>query len=195
MENINEQNLTNWENKEEWNSFYKSYYPYLKNMAISCKLPSQDAEDVVQDVLISMAKQFRDQKFTSEKGAFHAWVTKFAKWRIIDIVRKNKIRSNLITSGDDFLMECQADSSPSIDEKYKIAHQREIVKQAVKNFKGNKKSKEYHIFYDFFIQNMSQEEIAAKYKTNMNNIYLAKHRVLKRLKKDIKSIDGVKYAY
>ncbi len=195
MENINEQNLTNWENKEEWNSFYKSYYPYLKNMAISCKLPSQDVEDVVQDVLISMAKQFRDKKFTSEKGAFHAWVTKFAKWRIIDIVRKNRIRSNLITSGDDLLMESQPDNSQNNDEKYEIEHQREIVKEALKNLKGSRKSKEYHIFYDFFIQNMSKEDIVVKYKTNLNNIYLAKHRVLKRLKKEIKNIDKVKYAH
>lgn len=185
MEPINEQNLSDWSNNEEWNSFYKSYHPYLKNIAISCKLPSQDVEDVVQEVLISMAKQFRDKRFASDKGAFHAWVTKFAKWRIIDIVRKNRTRSNLITTGDDLLMESQPDMSQNLDNKFEIEYKRLIVKKALKNLKNNKRTKEYNIFFDLFVGKMSKEELMAKYQTTANSIYFAKHRVLKRLKEEV----------
>lgn len=188
MEPINEQNLSDWSNNEEWNSFYKNYHPYLKNIAISCKLPSQDVEDVVQEVLISMAKQFRDKRFASDKGAFHAWVTKFAKWRIIDIVRKNRTRSNLIKTGDDILMESQPDERQSLERKFEIEHQKVVVKKALKNLKGGKRTKEYKIFFDYFINNMSKEELMCKYKTNANNIYLAKHRVLKRLKEEVNNL-------
>lgn len=185
MENINEQNLKSWENKQEWNSFFQQYYPYLKNLAISHKLPSQDVDDVVQEVFISMAKQFQNQSFDSGKGVFHAWVTKFAKWRIIDIVRKNRTRSNLITTGDDLLMESQPDMSQNLDNKFEIEYKRLIVKKALKNLKNNKRTKEYNIFFDLFVGKMSKEELMAKYQTTANSIYFAKHRVLKRLKEEV----------
>lgn len=194
MEKIKEQSLKSWADDKEWNSFFKQYYPYLKNLAINHNLSAQDVDDVVQEVFVSMAKQFQNQSFDSGKGAFHAWVTKFAKWRIIDIIRKNRTRTNLITTGDDILMESQPDTSQNIEKKFEIEHQKVIIKKALKNLRGNKKTKEYSIFHAFFIQNMSQEDIIKKYHTNSNNIYLAKHRILKRLKEEVQKLSEKDYA-
>jgi RNA polymerase sigma factor (sigma-70 family) len=194
MEKINEQSLKSWGDDKEWNLFFNQYRPYLLKLAINYKLPSQDVEDVVQEVFISMAKQFQNQSFSSDKGAFHAWVTKFAKWRIVDSIRKTARKNKVITSGDDILMESQPDISQNLDKKFEIEHQKVIIKKALKNLKGSKKTKEYNIFYDFFIENMSKEDIIEKYRTNSNNIYLAKHRILKRLKEEVAKLSEKEYA-
>ena len=185
MENINEQNLTNWGDSGEWNSFFTQYHPFLKNLAISYKLPTQDVDDVVQEVFIAMAKHFRDKKFDSNKGAFHYWVTTFAKWRMIDIIRRNQTKAKFITSGDDLLMELQPDESSDLNEKFEREHRFQVVRDALTNLKTQRLNKEYEIFCDMYLRDMSKEELMAKYKTSASGVYLAKHRVLKKLKAEI----------
>lgn len=188
MENINEHCLNNWSDDKEWNAFFTHYHSFLKNLAISYKLPSQDVDDVVQEVFITMAKHFRDKKFDSNRGAFHSWVTQFAKWRMIDIIRRNQTRAKIIISGDDLLMESQPDETADLDNKYELEHQREIVIKALKNLSANKANKELKIFHDIFFNDLSQEELMEKHNTNASGIYLAKHRVLKKLKTEIAAL-------
>jgi len=185
MENINEQNLTDWRNGKEWNSFFSQYYPFLKNLALSYKLPSQDVDDVVQEVFLTMAKHFRDKKFDSSKGAFHSWVTTMAKWRMIDIIRRNQTKARLITSGDDVLMEMQPDEDCDPHDKHEREHRFQVVRDALSNLKTQRVNKEYEIFCDMYLRDMSKEELMAKYKTSASGVYLAKHRVMKKLKAEI----------
>lgn len=188
MENINNESLNNWRDNKEWTGFFKQYQPFLKNLAISYNLPSQDVDDVVQEVFITMAKHFRDKKFDAKKGAFHSWVTQFAKWRMIDIIRRNQTRAKLITSGDDLLMESQEDQKANLSRKFESEYQNTIVSQALENLYCGKDTQEYKIFYDIFFHGMSKEDLMNKYSTNSNAIYLAKHRVLKKLKAEVERL-------
>ena len=185
MENINETCLNDWNDNKEWSAFFQHYYSFLKSLAISYNLPSQDVDDVVQEVFITMAKHFRDKKFDSNKGAFHSWVTQFAKWRMIDIIRRNQTRAKVVTSGDDLLMESQPDETADPTNKYELEHQREIVTQALQNLSAGRSNKELKIFNDIFFNDLSQEELMEKHDTNASGIYLAKHRVMKKLKAEI----------
>ena len=93
IEQPSETTLKNWQNAEHWAEFYNHYYHYFRSLTHAYNLNHQDAEDVVQDIFVAIANQFKNDKFDSSKGCLHAWVQKFAKWRIIDIIRRNKTQS------------------------------------------------------------------------------------------------------
>jgi len=105
MSEFKEQELSDWGNSQGWNDFFTQFNEYLRSLAYSYKLPSQDVDDVVQEVFVSMASYFKENKFDSAKGKIHSWVTTFAKWRMVDIIRRNQRKNKQITSGDDLLME------------------------------------------------------------------------------------------
>lgn len=187
IEQSSEVSLKDWDSNE-WNQFHKNYYSYLCSLAKSYSLNTQDVDDVVQEVFIAMAHQFKAGRFDSSRGAMHSWVRQFAKWRMIDIIRRNKTKQKYFISGEDTLMENEPDENNDLEKKFEQEHHKEIMNQAMRNI-ANNKSKEYCIFYDMFINDLDNETIMAKYNATMSTIYLAKHRTLKKLKREMEKVE------
>ena len=188
MSDTQESKLSNWNNSESWNAFFGQFNEYLKSLAQSYKLPSQDVDDVVQEVFISMANYFRENKFDSSKGNIYSWVTTFAKWRMVDIIRRNQRQSKHVISGDDVLMEIQPDQNQDLDAKLENKYQKKLFLQALKNLGRFHQSKDYMIFCDMHFNNLSNNQLIKKYKINCGAIYIAKHRMIKRLKEEVSKI-------
>jgi RNA polymerase sigma factor (sigma-70 family) len=180
--------LKNWQNSQGWDEFYNHYYNYFRSLTHSYNLNHQDSEDVVQEIFLAIANQFKNDKFDSSKGCLHAWVQKFAKWRIIDIIRRNKTQNKYFVTGDDELMESQACENSVIEDKSDLKYKQEIIKIALNNLKTARSGKEYYIFCDIFLKEMSKEEIVEKYKVTVGAVYVAKHKMARRLQSEIKRI-------
>jgi RNA polymerase sigma factor (sigma-70 family) len=178
-------NLSNWQDSKSWESFFSQFNEYLRNMAFSYKLPPQDVDDVVQEVFISMANSFKEGKFDPNKGHISSWVTKFAKWRMIDAVRRIQRTNRQVTSGDDALLENQADNRQDGDSNHESNRQNKLFVQAVKNLFKSHKNKDLIIFSDFYFRKMTNKQIMHKYAVNSGAIYLAKHRTIKRIKEEV----------
>jgi RNA polymerase sigma-70 factor (ECF subfamily) len=188
MSETQESQLSNWRDNESWNLFFTQFSEYLKSLAYSYKLPSQDVDDVVQEVFISMANYFRKNKFDSNKGNIYSWVTTFAKWRMVDIIRRNQRQNKHVTSGDELLMEMQPDESQDLETILENKYQEKLFLQAFQNIGRSHKNKDYMIFYDMHFNDLNNDELMSKYKINSGAIYIAKHRMIKRLKEEISNI-------
>jgi RNA polymerase sigma-70 factor (ECF subfamily) len=188
MSEFKEQELSDWANSQGWNDFFTQFNEYLRSLAYSYKLPSQDVDDVVQEVFVSMANYFKENKFDSAKGKIHSWVTTFAKWRMVDIIRRNQRKNKRITSGDDLLMEMQPDEKQDFDASQEKSYQRELLMQAFENLGRDHKSKDYMIFNDLYFNDLKNENLMLKYKINSSAIYIAKHRIIKKIKEEINHI-------
>ena len=188
MSDTQESQLSDWDNNESWNAFFTQFNEYLKSLAYSYKLPSQDVDDVVQEVFVSMANYFRGNKFDSSKGNIYSWVTTFAKWRMVDIVRRNQRQNKHITSGDDLLMEMQPDEKQCLETNLENKYQKKLLVQALKNIGESKKNKDYFIFCDMHFNSLNNKEIMDKYKITCGTIYIAKHRMIKRIKEEVGKI-------
>jgi RNA polymerase sigma factor (sigma-70 family) len=188
IEQPSETTLKNWQNAEHWAEFYNHYYHYFRSLTHSYNLNHQDSEDVVQDIFVAIANQFKNDKFDSSKGCLHAWVQKFAKWRIIDIIRRNKTQSKYFVTGEDELMESQGSENSTVEDKSDYRYKRKLIKIALNNLKTTRSGKEYYIFCDIFLKEMSKEEIVEKYKVTVGAVYVAKHKMAKKLQSEIKRI-------
>jgi RNA polymerase sigma factor (sigma-70 family) len=185
MNHSQERELSDWSNNASWNAFFTQFNEYLRSLAYSYKLPSQDVDDVVQEVFVSMANYFRESKFDSSKGNIYSWVTTFTKWRMVDIIRRNQRQNKHVTTGDDLLMEMQSDESQDLDSRLESDYQNELFDKALKNLAETHKSKDYLIFCDMHFNQLSNEELMSKYKINCGAIYIAKHRMIKRIKEEV----------
>jgi RNA polymerase sigma-70 factor (ECF subfamily) len=188
MENINEQNLTNWQNTKDWNEFYKHYYSYFRSLTHGYNLSNQDSEDIIQDIFLAIANQFKNNKFDSSKGCLHAWVQKFAKWRMIDIIRKNKTKNKYFVFGENELMESFPVENFIIENNSENKYKRKLIKTALQNLKASRSKREYNIFYDIFFKEMSKEDVIKKYKVTVGAVYVAKHNMTKKLQLEIKKL-------
>lgn len=79
-------------NETRWARFYRDYAPFLEDF-ISRKftLSHEDAEEIVSDTLIDIAKTMPTYKYDrARKGAFHSFLLKIAQNKAIDRLRKLK---------------------------------------------------------------------------------------------------------
>jgi DNA-directed RNA polymerase specialized sigma subunit len=83
-------------------------------------------------------------------------------------------------------MESVPDKENNFLNRDENEHRFRIVKKALQKLTAKKSNKEYDIFRDMFFHDMSNEELMKKHNASASAVYLAKHRVIKKIKDKIK---------
>src|SRR4051794_5432234 len=80
--------LKNWDDQESWREFFDTYWRLIYGVARKSGLRPEEAQDVVQETVISVCKKIKDFKADPAHGSFKSWLLYLTRWRIIDRVRK-----------------------------------------------------------------------------------------------------------
>jgi hypothetical protein len=73
--------LRDWEDQASWREFFNTYWKFIYSLAIRSGLSDQEAEDVVQETVLSVAKKMPEFVYDSERCSFKGWLTR-------DLVRR-----------------------------------------------------------------------------------------------------------
>ena len=77
-------------NQCRWARFYRDYTPYITKFLFELGLSHADADEVVHDTLVALAKQMPEYKYDKAKyGPFHSYVLKIARNKAVDRMRRN----------------------------------------------------------------------------------------------------------
>src|SRR5437870_3033761 len=80
--------LKDWEDQEGWREFFNTYWKLIYATAIKAGLMDAEAQDVVQDTVLSVAKKMRDFKYDPGIGSFKGWLLQLTRWRILNQLKK-----------------------------------------------------------------------------------------------------------
>ena len=77
--------LADWEDQRTWDEFYKTYWRLIYSVSTKAGLGNDEALDVVQETVLSVAKQWKKgQTYDPGKGSFKTWLMNITRWRIAD---------------------------------------------------------------------------------------------------------------
>src|ERR1051326_4141157 len=82
--------LKNREDQESWQDFFDTYWKLVYGVAIKAGLTDQEAQEAVQETVITVARRIPEFKYDPAKCAFKTWLLNLTRWRIIDQIRKRK---------------------------------------------------------------------------------------------------------
>src|SRR5271154_3734366 len=82
--------LKDWNDQESWRVFFDTYWKLIYNAAIKAGLTDAEAQDTVQETVISVMKSMPDFQYDAKKGSFKGWLLSLTKWRITDQFRKRQ---------------------------------------------------------------------------------------------------------
>ena len=82
------QRLKNWQDESSWQDFFDTYWKLIYNIGLKAGLNDAEAQDVVQETMISVAKHMPSFRYDPAIGSFKAWLLNMTRWRIKDQVRK-----------------------------------------------------------------------------------------------------------
>ena len=185
--------LKDWRDEESWREFFNIYRKLIFSMAIKAGLSEQESEEVVQETVISIAKTIKDFDYDPQRASFKTWLRHLAQKRIADCYRKRSKESLLKDAeetGKTAAIERIPDTNAAnLDAVWEEEWQKELLEAALTRIKKQVSAEQYQIFDFYVLKKMPMEKVAAALGTNAGQIYLAKHRVTKLLKKEISKLE------
>ncbi|SRR5581483_8691562 len=183
--------LKNWQDQSSWQDFFDTYWQLIYNVARKSGLTDTEAQDAVQETMISVAKHMPNFNYDRSLGSFRAWLLNMTRWRITDQLRKrahaashghSSEPSTIGTSAIDRIMDPTGLLLNRIwDEEW----EKNLVETALNTVKRSVDPQRYQIF-DFYVKKgWPPEKVAAAFGIKVEQVYSAKHRITELIKEEV----------
>jgi RNA polymerase sigma-70 factor (ECF subfamily) len=181
--------LKDWRDHASWQDFFDTYWRLIYGVARKSGMTDAEAQDVVQETVVSVAKHMPGFRYDPEVGSFKAWLLKMTRWRIIDQIRKRPpevLRHSPTNGTGTGTVERVIDPESNVlDKLWDAEWEKNLVDAAVANVKRKLDPQKYQI-YDFYVnKDWPPEKVAARFQISVDQVYLAKHRVTELIKAEV----------
>jgi RNA polymerase sigma factor (sigma-70 family) len=183
--------LKDWNDQESWRAFFDAYWRLIYNAAIKAGLTDAEAQDVVQETLISVMKGMPNFQYDAEKGSFKGWLLSLTKWRITDQFRKRQRgiahqRCGSPASDETATVErLPGPSGSELEAVWDEEWERNLVGAAIERVKRKVDPKQYQLFDLYVLKKWTVSKVAQTLSVNPGRVYLTKHRINQLIKKEI----------
>ena len=164
---------------EVWRDFDRRYRPILVAFARRLGLPAEDAADAAQDTLTRFVRSYRDGKYDRGRGRLRSWIIGIARHCIYDIHQR---RATDPKRGMSAISELPDETTLNAMWDEECEH--EILRQGISELRQQTRTEEGTIraFEMLAFDGRTPADIAEELNISLNDVYLAKHRCLKRLR-------------
>ena len=185
--------MKDWDDQKSWQDFFNTYWRLIYAVAMQSGLTHTEAEEVVQETVISVAKKISDFKNDPAFGSFKSWLMLITRRRIADQFRKRPRSVDSLSGRSDEtrtdLVERIPDpASLNLDAVWEEQWEKNLVDVAMDNVKRQASPRQYLIFYQQVVNQWSARKVAQKYDLNLAQVYMAKYRVSGLIKREVKSL-------
>ena len=184
--------LKSFDDDDSWYEFFHTYWKFIYGMGIRSGLNPVEAQEVVQETIIGVAKHMPDFKYDRAKGSFKGWLFQQTKWRIQDQFRKRQRDAVFVSPENDGNSTSGIESIPTPDKNealWEDEWQKNLIEAAVQRVKEKVKPKHYQIFDLYVLKKWPMSKVTSMLGVNIGQVYLAKHRIAVLIKKEIKTLE------
>ena len=184
--------LQDWDDQDSWRDFFDTYWRLIYSVAIKSGLTETEAQDVVQETVVCVAKDITKFKRDRNRGSFRGWLSNLTRWRINDQLRK---RASLRpVENVDLLMESQPVTQipdPSGSELAAIWEEEwktNLLEAAIERVRRRVREEHYQIFDLCVMRRWKARDVAEALGVSVGQVYLAKHRVALEVKSVVREL-------
>ena len=168
----------------DWERLVRVYSPLLREWLRRYDLQESDADDLVQDVLIVVSSELVRFRHTGRTGAFRAWLRTILVHRLRHWWRSQKYRP--VAPGDtSFLEQLRQldDPNSELSHLWNTEHDRHLTRQLFAIVEPQVSETHWQAFYRLALMAQDPEKVGADLGISRNAAIVAKHRVLKALRR------------
>jgi RNA polymerase sigma factor (sigma-70 family) len=194
-----------------WEEFHRLYRGLLTGVARRAGLSEDEAQEAVQEVLIAAARKLPEFVYRPGEDSFKGWLLRIARWKVADQFRKRQGRlapddGTIGTSGEGNATDPQAtvpvtpscpelsalpDPSQDFEAIWTAEWERHLLGQALASVKRQANPAHYAIYHLHVIEERPVEEVRQILRVTIAQVYLAKHRVGRLVRRHLRRLrDG-----
>jgi len=194
--------LSDWEDQKSWDEFYQTYWRLIYGVSLKAGLGQDEAFDVVQDTVLTIAKQWKKgQRYDPSKGSFKTWLMNVTRWRIADQFRKKQRNPAAMnqqggTPGADGVLRSTAtferlegeDGQETMERIWENEWKFNLSEVAIERVRKRVSPLQFQIFHAYVIKDWDTARVKRELGVSQSQVYLAKHRVGGMIKKEIEAL-------
>jgi RNA polymerase sigma factor (sigma-70 family) len=186
--------LKDWEDMTSWKDFFDTYWSLIYGVARKAGLSDSEAQDVVQETIISVARKIPEFTYDPAVCSFKTWLMKMTRWRIIDQIRKKQYerdghRYPREESWSDALLENHSDLAGfDLEAVWNEEWEKHLLQTALDKVKQYTNPKQFQMFYLHVIKSMAAGKVAQLLGVKLAAVYFAKYKVSAEVRKQIRAL-------
>src|SRR5437588_7142930 len=186
--------LANWDDQKRWQEFFDTYWKLIYSAARQSGLTDGEAQEVVQETVITVAKKIDKLKYDPAIGSFKGWLLQITRWRIADQFRKREPGNAKPPRSADDRLTATIERVPDpyvvdLDAVWEKEWQDNLFDAAIARVKKKVDPKQFQIFDCYVRKEWPAQKVAAQLRVSVGQVYLTRHRVSALIKKEVKTIE------
>jgi RNA polymerase sigma factor (sigma-70 family) len=163
---------------EAWSEFVRLYQPVIFNFALRQGLQDADAQDVVQVVFTRVARKARSWDPAQSRGSFRGWLAVMVRNLAIDQFRAQQRRPGHLPREADV----ESDARDGEIRAFDWEQRRSLFHWAAERVRQEFQPSTWAAFWQTAVQQRGVPEVAAELNLSSGAIYVARSRVLARIR-------------
>jgi RNA polymerase sigma-70 factor (ECF subfamily) len=170
---------------EAWRQFVQTYAPVIYGFARKRGLQDADAADLMQEVLRSVATAAGRLDYDPKRGTFRGWLYTVARNKVFNFLDGRRHRT--VGSGDSGVQErLEEQPEPEADlAAWDAEYERRLAARAMERVRGEFQPATWQAFWQTAVEGKSAREAGVALSLSPGAVYVAKSRVLARLKEEV----------
>jgi len=169
--------------EQSWRSFVELYAPLIYRCCRRRGLQDADASDVGQEVLTQVARSIRTFEYRPERGRFRDWLGSVVRSKVARFFEREG-RLVRVAGGEGY----PADRGPvgdGADPMWEAEFQGHVLRAALGRIRGRFEAHTWRAFEGVWLEGRPALEVAEAVGLPIDAVYLAKSRVLRRLREEV----------
>jgi RNA polymerase sigma factor (sigma-70 family) len=172
-----------------WGEFVAIYGPLVYLLARRKGLQDADAHDLCQEVFRTVARAIERYDPDPARGRFRGWLSRITRNLLINFLtrRPSRFRGSGSTSVQE-LLEAQPADDPSATAVFEAEYRRRVFRWAADEVQGEFAPSTWRAFWLTAVDGRTPGDAAAELGLSVGAVYIARSRVLARLRARIEQL-------
>lgn len=171
-----------------WSQFTVLYGPLIYRYGKRKGLQDADAADLMQDVLGRVSQSITTFNYNPAIGRFRSWLFLISRQAFSDLLKKRDRQP--VGTGDSRISELISHAAaPQEESIWETEYRKHLLSWAMKQIQEQFSESTWMAFCEFALNNRPAKEVAKSLGMSVGAIYIAKTRVMQRLKETVSTID------
>ncbi len=177
---------------DSWREFLHLYGPVVYGFARNRGLQDADAADMMQEVLRSVARNAGKLEYDPRRGTFRGWLYTVTRNKIYNFLNSGRNRAKAVgDSANQERLESIADrNGDDSDSQWELEYQRRLSAQAMERVKNEFQPNTWKAFWGTAVDDRSADQVGKELKMSVGAVYVAKSRVISRLRDEITRLEA-----
>ena len=177
--------------QQSWSEFVEMYAPLVCTFLSKRGVQDADAADLTQEVMVSVAKSIQTFEYERNKGTFRAWLLTVVHNRLRNFRRKKGVAAcgEGGTKAYDMLLEQPANKGEDTA-AWNQAYQTHLFQFAADQVRADFQESTWAAFWRTCVEGESAKDVAVDLGISAPAVYMAKRRVVARIKEQVEFFGG-----